>query len=85
MGDEAAITPIVNTSITQHKWRSQNYGRGPGVWVPTVGRVAAAGRPKTRSAVRIGRPGGDKGMGLRQGSLSPVMGVRGVTPRENYF
>ena len=45
------------------------------VWVPTVGRAAAAGRPKVRSAV--GRPGGSGG-----GRHLPRMGVRGVTPKE---
>ena len=57
---------------------ARNLQRGwPGVRVPTVGRAAAAGRPKARSAV--GRPGGSG-----RGSPPPVKGVRGCHPRENF-
>ncbi len=52
----------------------------PVVRVPTIGRAAAAGRPKARSAV--GRPGG--GGGSRRWSPPPVKGVRGCHPRENF-
>ena len=68
------------TTVPLHSGVARNLQRGwPGVRVPTVGRAAAAGRPKARSAV--GRPGGGW---VREGSLPPVKGVRGCYPRENF-
>ena len=49
-----------------------------GVWVPVVGRAAAAGRPKARSAV--GRPGG----WVREGVAPSRKGGSGVSPPRKF-
>ena len=64
----------------QHSGVARNLQRGwPGVRVPTVGRAAAAGRPKARSAV--GRPGGGW---VREGVAPSRKGGSGVSPPRKF-